>query len=320
MTSTACPPVAVAAGTYRAYGLTIHSPIELREYPAGSGSDCDVQIIWTEGGDPEWTAPFRDQDSATRIDGSEAHFWFRETGTFVVSGGTAIQVCSHPGVGAELLRLYLEGMMMAMILHQRGLCVLHASVIEVRGAAIACIGHIGAGKSSTAAALYARGHRILTDDNAAIRLTSGQPVVTPGYPSIKLFPAIAASLAFDSGSLSTLHETQIKMAGAVDSTFSDRPLPLRTIYILGRDHAPEMTRLSPLEATIHLIRNAVPTRWGQPGDARQLQQCAAIANQIPVFAVKTFRELSELPGLVDQLEHHQGVQSTLETNAALAAF
>ena len=161
---------------------------------------------------------------------------------------------------------------MAVILYQRGMCVLHASVIEAQGTAIAFLGHIGAGKSSTAAAFYARGHRILNDDNAAIQMCSGTPLVVPGFPYIKLFPAIASSLGFQIGDLRILHETQVKLAGPVHSGFSDRPLPLRTIYVLGRDHSKDMTRLSPLNATMQLIRNSVPTRWGQRGDSRHLEQ------------------------------------------------
>jgi hypothetical protein len=305
--------------SYSAFGLNIRSSIALSGYlPADIGRN-DVTIACIEGPESEWTSSVRDRDFTLEIKALETRFWFKEVGTCVVQDGTTITITPRKGVDRTLLRLYVEGMMMAMLLHQRGMCVLHASVIELQGAAVACLGHIGAGKSSTAAALYARGHRILTDDNAAIQLGTGVPLVVPGYPYVKLFPSIAASLGFEGSNLAILHETQAKMAGAVTRGFSDRALPLRTIYILGHDHAPEITQLSPLDATIQLIRNAVPTRWGHPGDGRQLQQCAAIANQVPAFAVRTFRDIAELPGMVDHLECHQSVYSALEQGVASGA-
>src|SRR5581483_1418909 len=154
-------------------------------------------------------------------------------------------------------RLYVQGMLLAMILHQRGMCVLHASVVELDGQAIAIMGHVGAGKSSVAGALYAAGHRVLSDDNAAIQISDGLPSVIPAYPFVKLFPAVASMLGFHNGSLRQLHASQSKMAGSVRNGFTTTPSRLSRIYILGRDHEPVVRRLSTLAATVELIRNAV---------------------------------------------------------------
>jgi hypothetical protein len=196
-------------------------------------------------------------------------------------------------------------MVMAAALHQRGLCVLHASVIETQGSAVAFMGQVGAGKSSIAAAFYKRNYRILSDDNAVVRFEGACPYVSSGYPYVKLFPAIAQALGFDLGTMTTLPQKRAKMAGDVASAFSDSSLPLRNIYILGHDYPPRITQLSRLSTTIELIRNAVPTRWCRAGDAQQLRQCAAIADQVPVFTVKTFRDISEISELVLELERHQ---------------
>jgi hypothetical protein len=303
---------------YSAFGLRIDSSIALRASPMARRGACDLSITCIDGPEPEWTATVREREHAFETDESEARFWFRNVGTFLVRAGrTVVVIPEHDRVDHTLLPLYVEGMIMAMALYQRGLSVLHASVVEIRGAAIACAGPIGAGKSSIAAAFYSRGYRILTDDNAAIRFVSGVPVVAPGYPYVKLFPSIAASLGFDAGDLDSLHETRSKMAGAVAKRFSNRPLPLRTVYILGRQQMPDaISLLSPLQATMQLILNAVPARWGYRGDARQLGQFGAIANQVPVFAVTTFRDIADLPSLVDTLEYHQ---TALEKRAAAPA-
>jgi hypothetical protein len=184
------------------------------------------------------------------------------------------------------------------------MCVLHASVVEVNGEAIGFLGHIGAGKSSLAAAFYSLGHRLVADDNAAIQIIDGQPIVTPGYPSVKLFPEIANSLGFCQSELHALHPSQNKFAGTVKKGFSQTPLLLRRIYILGRSYDPGITRLSQLEAVVELIRNSVPVRWSHQGDARQLEQCGEIGRQVPVFAVKTFNDLASLAQVAGMVRQH----------------
>ena len=238
------------------------------------------------------------------IDEDEARFWFNGVGAFIVRNGAHIVVIPEDGVEPELLRLYVEGMMMAMILHQRGFCVLHASVIEIDGGAIALMGQIGAGKSSLAGALYLRGYRVVADDNAAVNAAGPAPMVAPGYPYLKLFPAIASSLGFQERALGVLHSSQVKISGAVTKGFAHSPLPLRRVYILDREHNGGVTQLSPLQVTIELIRNSVPTRWGHAGNARHLQQCARIGAQVPAFIVKTFSDLTSVQTVAETLERH----------------
>jgi hypothetical protein len=292
---------------YSAFGLQIDSCVALRALTVAPEGVSDVSITCIDALETEWTSRVREQKHALESEGSVARFWFRNVGTFVVCRGeTVVVIPENDGVDRTVLPLYVEGMIMAMVLYQRGFTVLHASVMQSHGAAFACVGPIGAGKSTIAAAFYSRGYRILTDDNAAIQLVSGVPVVSPGYPYVKLFPSIAATLGFEKSNLTSLHGTRHKIAGDVSEGFSEGPLPLRAVYVLGRDREPgTISRLSTLYATMQLICNAVPTRWGQRGGPRQLQQCSAIANQVPVFAVNTFQELADLSGLIDTLECHQ---------------
>jgi hypothetical protein len=287
---------------YNAYGLTVRSEIPLDEFPEAASERADVEVAY--GRKPDWIAPVRDRVESIEIAGNEARFWFAAVGGFSVADGQRITAYPHDGVPPGLLRLYVEGMLLAMLLHQRGMCVLHASVIEIDGKSIALMGHVGAGKSSLAGALYARGHRVLSDDNAAIVMKDGPPAVTPAYPYVKLFPAVASLLGFRNGALRVLHDSQPKMAGAVSKGFTTSPSHLSKIYVLGRDHQPEVRRLSSLDATLELIRNAVPTRWGHAGDAAQLQRCGAVARQIPMFAIRTFTGLDGLPEVAHALEQH----------------
>lgn len=84
---------------------------------------------------------------------------------------------------------FLLGPILGCVLRLRGQVCLHASVLEFRGKAFAMIGHKGAGKSTTAAALLEAGARLVSDDIAVVEKNdAGQFTVHPGYAGIRLLP------------------------------------------------------------------------------------------------------------------------------------
>src|SRR3954469_5524650 len=202
----------------RAYGLDIESDIELPEFmPPGPGLDVRVQLdecrTEVDAGTQRWN-----------FQAGEVRCFFPGAGKFVVKEGREIRITPVENADPGLLRLYVEGMMMAILLHQRNHYVLHASVVQVEGVGIAFVGSIGAGKSSMAMALHARGHAVIADDNAAINILSGTQTVTPAFPRVKIFPAIALALGMETSSLQFLHSSQVKKTRSVASTFPTCPI------------------------------------------------------------------------------------------------
>jgi len=259
------------------------------------------------GSGEDWIPEVRQQTSLWHVDTTDARFWFSGVAGFRVRHGREIVISPEPGIDDELLRMYVEGMMMATLLFQRGCFVLHASVVRIGESCAAFLGHVGAGKSSTAAALHARGHGVVTDDNAALSLTSTAALVTPSFPYVKVFPAIAASLGYSEQALSRMHSSQPKFVSRVDAAFPAGTLPLGRIYVLARDAEQPIASLAPGETIIELIRNSVPTRWKLNGGGEHLKQCAALAALIPAFRIRTFNQLDELPLLAEFIErHHTG--------------
>jgi hypothetical protein len=205
--------------------------------------------------------------------------------------------------------MYVEGMMLATVLYQRGYFVLHASVVRMGSSCVAVLGSVGAGKSSTAAALYARGHAVVSDDNAAISLAGKEPMITPAFPFVKMFAGVAASLGYDPQTLQRMHSSQPKFVSDVSGSFPRSPVPLAQIYVLSRDMDQPIALLNAAETTIELVRNSVPTRWKVAGTAAHLRQCAALASRIPAYRVRTFTSLEELPVLAETIErHHMGAE------------
>ena len=75
---------------------------------------------------------------------------------------------------------------------------MHASSININGSAIAFSGFKGYGKSTTAMAFYNQGYPIVTDDYIIIEFdTNNIPIVSPGFPSLRLSNESRESMGID---------------------------------------------------------------------------------------------------------------------------
>ena len=83
---------------------------------------------------------------------------------------------------------YLLGTMLGVLGHQRGTPPLHASVIDFSEGCIALVGEKGAGKSTLAASLARRGHRVIADDVCFLQLDHSCEVrAWPGSNRVRLW-------------------------------------------------------------------------------------------------------------------------------------
>jgi hypothetical protein len=127
--------------------------------------------------------------------GSEYLLTLRGTGRILVRNGEEILV--DPEANADPSAV-LSGPIQAVLWHQRGLLPLHASVVTVRGRAIALCGHSTAGKSTLAALLAQRGHTVIADDICVIDAPAGGAVsVLPGSARLRLWRDALEILGID---------------------------------------------------------------------------------------------------------------------------
>jgi hypothetical protein len=284
---------------YSAYNLRIQSEIELRELPsAPPGSDLTITVERPQDLNQIRSIEFDDG-------GSPAVFSFPGVARFTMCAGRTLTITPDLRADESIFGLYVQGMLLAAALHQRGFFVLHASVVCIAGQAIAFMGPTGAGKSTFASALRSRGHGILADDNAAVDLTALPPGVLPAFPNIKLYPDVAASLGYRLSTLRPMHASQVKQAQTVAGGFWPTPLPLSCIYLLDREAADSIKApLPPVQTIMELVRHSAPTRWGVPGNGRHLRMCSQLAKTIPIFPVRTFTRLEEIPQIANVIEEH----------------
>ena len=162
---------------YRLSALQLVSDIELPELVPWDGRhDAPVDLYFRLG-----KVPAR-LDNPDRVVGEFQTKGCRQYLTtspgearVLVENGCAVTV--EPALGDDLTdaRAVLMAPVQAVLWHQRGLLPLHASVVGVRGRAIALAGPSGAGKSTLAAVLGAQGHDVLADDICIVDVAGAAP-------------------------------------------------------------------------------------------------------------------------------------------------
>ena len=176
---------------YSAFGLHIASEVtlpELRPAELQLGVPQTTPDIRISRGDAGRPMP-------TRKDGIVFDYADPDGIYMAWPGGAAIRIKDNrdvtiqpdTGVPDSYLAFPLLGPVMAWILIQRGLVVLHASAVEIDGQCVAFLGDKMAGKSTTAAAFVRAGYKIVTDDILAIDVTDpARAIVQPAFAQVKL--------------------------------------------------------------------------------------------------------------------------------------
>jgi hypothetical protein len=238
----------------------------------------------------------------------EACHYLEQAGSFLVREGRQIVVDPAEGADPALLRLSILGPALGILLHQRGHLVLHASTVAVDGGAAAFVGGRRWGKSTLAAAMYLRGHRVVADDVTALTVGHGPPSVLPGFPQLKLWPDAAASLGQTVDTLPRLHPRFEKRALRVTRGFSRQPVPLRRVYVLDEGPAADGEPLEPTEALVEMLRHWYGSRFGDGllrfGDAAaiHLQLCAALVRDVAVRRLRRPARAASVADVVDLVE------------------
>ncbi|MFV0644569.1 MAG: hypothetical protein ACK5NN_08725 [Sphingomonadaceae bacterium] len=211
---------------------------------------------------------------------------FSGVGRFRVQHGKAISVELDPGFDRRLIGLPLLGPVMAILLHQRGHMVLHASAIAIDDQAHVFLGDKGAGKSTTAAGLITAGHRLIVDDVVALALSdSGEPVIHAGFPAMKLDQDMIWRMkpqhceviepddrAYTNGK-SRVRIRQGRMA---------RPVPLGAVHRLSRGQSHAFVRADLASVLQCLIRYSYFPRL--EGDAQSAANTAEIFSRASFWA------------------------------------
>jgi hypothetical protein len=155
---------------------------------------------------------------------------------------------------------------------------LHAASVSVGGRAVVLVGRKCAGKSTTALALAARGHRLLGDEIAAIRVTACEVVPVPRTLSVREGArpaAVDARLASVPGAHERFPDGSPRMRYRISELFAPTDLsavPLGAFFFLeDMGETTQARRFTPTLAHASLLEPLGSDLWAEPAAARRFQ-------------------------------------------------
>jgi hypothetical protein len=232
--------------------------------------------------------------------------WIRHSrvGTFVARKGNEIVVDPLPDVEERVIRSYIVKAALAAVLLQRGKLILHASGAAIGGGAVAFVGASGMGKSTTSAALHARGHPVIADDLLGVDVCGADtPMALPGFPQVLLLPESAAALGRDPSSLPRVSPLSDKFKLDTPLGFSLEAVPLRRIYALADADQDAIEPLGGREAVATLVAHTFGIlAFAQGAKPAHFLLCAELVKRVPVRRLARSRRLERLTELARLVE------------------
>lgn len=244
---------------YKAYGLHIHSEVELPELESDIQSEPDLKISLGQVHLPDLqeTKIFRRGIKAKfgQAGSSRLFLQWAKVADFEAIDGHSLVINSFTN-DRELLSLFTVSEALGLILFQRGYFLLHASSVNVGDEAWCFMGDPGAGKSTSAAAFVKAGCPLLSDDLTAIFFKNNVAFVLPAYPQLKIWENTATGLDYADEHLRPLSEGLNKFSHIPDDLFCHEPVKLAHIFFLtDPSETPVLERLPPSEAPTELLRH-----------------------------------------------------------------
>jgi hypothetical protein len=292
---------------YNAFGVNIDSEIRIPRFIERTSGVPDVSIRL---GKVRHLMPEEKHNERLFKNQNEQVFLFwKQIGWYMTEKGSDILVELLPDVEESLIYLPLTGIVLAILLQQRGNLVLHASAVSINEQGVTFVGRKGQGKSTMAALLYERGHPMISDDVVLIeRNEEGQHIIVPGFPNFKLMPeAVNRVLGDDPETLPEIYAGAEKRYRSSADNFSVGVVPLKAIYAPEEGDEISEELLSPQQALKVLISNTYSSRdpkilLHDKEAVMNLHQCTKLLGEVPVYKLtrpKSFELMNDVAELIE---------------------
>jgi hypothetical protein len=215
-----------------AFGLRWQSDLPLPPYTAAPANGADIAVSTLYAPLPH-RDPLRTHGSITRFADGFRYTDKTSRSTIDVFGASRIEF--RPGTSSSQLPLFFFGTITGLLLAWRGLIPIHGSAVELDGRGFLLCGPAGSGKSTTTAALLARGARLISDDLSVLYpIRPGQPpMLYAGRSTLRLHAETAAFLAEAVPCSAPAHIAAGKHVVSPPRVDAATPVPLAALLLLG---------------------------------------------------------------------------------------
>jgi hypothetical protein len=239
-------PAGTAPYRLSAFGLTVDAPWRLpgatQDGAGQPAAERGLQVTWSpaerlketawEGAARVFEPPFTDGQSHFTVRRGDGGYWlsFDGFGRYSVSLDGREAACEAEAVSVERTERFLFAQVLPLAAVLQGLDVVHASAVAWDRGVVAFVGPSGAGKTTLATRLVARGASLITDDALALEKTGDRVVAHPGPPFVAI---VADDVALAQGALKWMGPQH----GASDKPHFVAPVcrqasPLSAVYYL----------------------------------------------------------------------------------------
>jgi hypothetical protein len=302
---------------YRVYGLCVSSAViidSLEPAEAAAPVDCELRLAPVELLSPDEStlldvSPLIEEgQSGTVVQRASSVaglfvFEFLDGTRFRLENHGAVITASWPDPATlEDMITYFLGPILAFVVRLRGGLALHAGAVVRDGQALLVTGFAGAGKSTTVAAMVARGAKMVSEDVSVVAWIETRPHVLPGYARVRLWDDSAAALFGSADALPLLTPTWTKRFVDAKKAFEREPVPIRAIVVLAarQDASPAVRTLSGHEAVMSLLVRTSMAHLLEPEQrASELEEVVRIVDHVPVLEVTPRNDLAVLDELLD---------------------
>lgn len=228
---------------------------------------------------------------------------------YLVHGGTEIIVDARRDAAVGDVVRYLVTYAFAALCHQRQVLVLHATAVDIHGAAALFSGPSASGKSTLGAGLAARGHRVLCDDVCVIDTSGESAVVHPACAGLALWADTLEQL----GCVSVRDQREPYLSSpGVPAVFIGTPclsaVPFSCLFLIAEADSSKLTidvtEARPVEALARLeALTFMPFLiTGLNRQAPNFVRCGRALRQAAVLTMARRWGFDSLPQVLDRIE------------------
>ncbi|MFL6843701.1 MAG: hypothetical protein ACJ8ER_02335 [Allosphingosinicella sp.] len=197
----------------------------------------------------------------------------------------------------------LSGVVPAVLLGLGGRTLLHGAALQAGGAAFALLGGSGQGKSTLAAALVREGGVLVSEDLLVPVRTAEGWRIEPGARSLHLLADAFAALAPPGPRPVETRDGKYAVDCGDGPT---HPVPLAGLCLLDPPAPGGAAELRPLSGRRALMRLAehLYGAWIRPPSEADLRLCAALVQEVGIWALSRPWGLEQVPGTAAMLMRH----------------
>ena len=224
-------------------------------------------------------------------------------GVCLIEAGTKVTFEIGEGVDEKDLIPLITGPILAVLLHQRGKLVLHASAVNIGGRAAVFLGNKGYGKSTLAAHLQSRGYPLISDDMVPVIFNGDVAKTVPGYPQIRLLPDAVESMGLDPDSMQQVNAWISKRNFVPNRDFTADPVELGCIFVLAMSDEITLQELNPYSAFIEIANNTYTGAFLKETDniGDHFKLCEQLVKKVPVSTLSRPHDFTRMSEIVDMV-------------------